>query len=254
MVSNEERLYRDIWKPKLERDGDEEPYSGGNLRIDLALRVIPAGRKLLDVGCGSGTLGRVLLSEGKYPEVHGLELSEEAVAKARERGLKAVIFNLNGGPFPYPDRVFDTVTCLAVIEHVFDPRALLDEVARVLAPGGMLLLDTPNMRYVKHLWSLIIRRRFPVTAGDGEDLRLAYDGGHLHYFTRADIEDLLRESGLAPVRFLCVLPPRLRLGIRGRFASTLSRLPGLGELLSAEIFVLARRESTGDTGQQDFTT
>jgi SAM-dependent methyltransferase len=126
-----------------------------------------------------------------------------------------------------------------VIEHVFDPRFLLDEIARVLKPGGILLLDTPNIRYAKHLWSLLIGGRFPVTAGDDEDLRLAHDGGHLHYFARRDIEVLLRQRRLIPERFFCLLPPRLKDGLLGELASAFSRLPVFDELLSAELFVRA---------------
>jgi len=239
-MSEEQPVYRAIWKPKLESEG-EGPYRGGNLRIDLALRVLGRGTRLLDVGCGSGALGSVLLSSGRYEEVHGLELSEEAAARARERGLRALAFNLNAGRFPYPDGSFDTVTCLAVIEHVFDPRRLLNEIARVLAPGGTLVLDTPNIRYAKHLWALLVRRRFPITAGDAEDLRLAYDGGHLHYFTYRDIARLLNDRGLKPERFFRILPPRLLGGGLGAPAGVLSRIPGLSELMSAEIFVTARR-------------
>ncbi len=239
-MSEEREIYQAIWKPKLEREG-EAPYRGGNLRVDLALEILPPGGKLLDVGCGSGTLGSVLLADGRYDEVHGLELSEEAAARARDRGLNAIAFNLNSGEFPYPDSTFDTVTCLAVIEHVPDPRRLLDEIARVMKPGGTLLLDTPNIRYAKHLWTLLFRGRFPITAGDEEDLRLAYDGGHLHYFTRGDIAALLRRPGLEPVRFYPILPPRLRSGAMGILAGMLSKVPGFGGPLSAEIFVTARK-------------
>jgi len=240
-MPNKQDVYRSIWKPKLEREGAEGPYRGGNLRVDLAVSQLPPGERLLDVGCGSGTLGGVLLAEGRYAEVHGLEISGEAVERARERGVRAQVFNLNRGPFPHPDGSFDAVTCLAVIEHVLDPRPVLDEIARVLKPRGLLVLDTPNIRYLKHLWSLLARGRFPVTSGDDEDRRLAYDGGHMHYFTHRDIAALLRERGLRVVHSPCVLAPRLRAGALGGAAGILCRLPVFDELLSAEIFVVARK-------------
>ena len=209
--------------------------------MDAALHELPRGETLLDVGCGSGVLGSVLLARKTYAEVHGLELSEEAVERARARGLITVAFNLHSGEFPYADGTFDAVTCLAVLEHVFDPRPLVGEMARVLKPGGVCIVDTPNIRYAKHVWALVVRGRFPVTSGNEEDRRLAYDGGHLHYFTRRDIVTLLGERGLQPVRSVCVLPPKLRRGALGALAGILSRVPALDEWLSAEVFVVARK-------------
>ncbi len=147
----------------------------------------PEGR-LLDVGCGDGSLN--LLLQGKVRLVVGVDRTLSACREASAKGFRVQCADLNARHLPYRDGVFDAVTCLDVIEHVLDPRHLLRELARVLRPRGILVLTTPNIRAYGFILTLI-RGRFPRTSGDPE----GYDGGHLHYFTFADVCHLLKEAG-----------------------------------------------------------
>ena len=117
-------------------------------REDLALRLIEdASGKLLDVGCGSGSLA--FRAKEKFEEVIGIDISpsriEEAQKSAIEKygennNLRFQLCNLNEG-ISFSDNMFDAATSIAVIGFVFDPYFVVDEICRVLKPGGILVID-----------------------------------------------------------------------------------------------------------------
>jgi SAM-dependent methyltransferase len=101
---------------------------------------------VLDAGCGSG---RTLEELVDYGEVHGVELDPDAAEMARGRGRGEVqVGRLE--ELPWPDRSFDLITCLDVIEHTPDDRATLRELRRVCRPAGWLLVTVPAYQA---LWS-----------------------------------------------------------------------------------------------------
>lgn len=102
----------------------------------------PLGR-FLDYGCGTCVL--LCRIRGNCTECHGVDVDAAKIAEATEQhpdlSLKAIGLD---GRTEYPDDHFDAIAMLEVIEHVPDERATLTEVARILAPGGKLLLTTPH--------------------------------------------------------------------------------------------------------------
>lgn len=170
--------------------GDRPATPADRLRAGADL-LPPAGR-LLDVGCGDGSLATLL--NGKAKLVLGVDGTWVSCRQARTRGVLAQCADLNGR-LPYRDEAFDAIACLDVIEHVMDPRHLLREVGRLLRPRGVLVLTTPNIRFYPFIARLLLTGKFPRTSGDPR----GYDGGHLHYFTFADVRQLLREAGFGPV-------------------------------------------------------
>lgn len=157
-------------------------------RLVAGAALLPAVDRLLDVGCGDGSLGLIL--RGKARLAVGVDGQRQAGLDARSRGLRVQCADINAGHLPYRTGAFDAAVCLDVIEHVLDPRHLVRELARVIRPGGTLVLTTPNIRYYGFIVTLI-RGRFPPTSGVLEP----YHGGHLHYFTFADVRGLLEEGG-----------------------------------------------------------
>lgn len=90
--------------------------------------------RLLDVGCGSRPYSKLFFVK----EYTGLEIDS---SETRARGIAD--FYYDGTTFPFKDGHFDSVLCNQVFEHVFNPDLFMDEVSRVLKPGGKLLLSAP---------------------------------------------------------------------------------------------------------------
>ncbi len=118
-------------------------HPGGRDELDAAAMHLPAPSgpaRVLDVGCGSGVLLARMQSLGW--QVEGVEVDPAAVEAARRRGVTVHLGSLEAQKFPV--NRFDAVHSAHVIEHVYDPLALLRECARVLKPGGNLVILTPN--------------------------------------------------------------------------------------------------------------
>jgi SAM-dependent methyltransferase len=103
--------------------------------------------RILDVGCGTGAN---LLMLSQYGDAEGVDVSEDALAFCRERGLDRVTLGA-AEKLPYEDGTFDLVTALDVVEHLDDDLAGLREMRRVLRPGGRVLLFVPTFMF---LWGL----------------------------------------------------------------------------------------------------
>lgn len=99
----------------------------------------------LDVGCGDGDFTMLLKKVLDVKEVYGIDISPKAVEIANKKGVKAVQVDIDTEKFPFDDNYFDMVVCGEVIEHLFDPDHLLDEIYRVLKRKGICLLTTPNL-------------------------------------------------------------------------------------------------------------
>jgi len=105
---------------------------------------------LLDVGCGYGHWGRTLASI-LSPDIHvaGVDIEQDFADKAAEFGAAFGLSSMdyvagNAENLPYEDNTFDLVTCQTVLIHVRDPKLVLEQMHRVLKPGGVLLIAEPN--------------------------------------------------------------------------------------------------------------
>jgi SAM-dependent methyltransferase len=114
---------------------------------DICRQVTDRRPRILDVGCGTGAN---LLMLSKYGDAEGVDVSEDALAFCRERGLEKVKLGA-GEELPYEDGTFDLVTAFDVVEHMDDDLAGLTEMRRVLRPGGRVLLFVPAFMF---LWGL----------------------------------------------------------------------------------------------------
>lgn len=147
-------------------------------RLFTLRRLVPRGR-LLDVGCAAC----FFLAEAQaHYQVRGVELSAFSSRFAREQfGLDVVTGTLHDAAFDAAS--FDLVTLWDVIEHVPDPVAVLAEVARVLAPGGRVVLTTGDIGCA-------------YAQARGADWHLMTPPFHLYFFSRATLARLAARAGL----------------------------------------------------------
>ncbi len=111
--------------------------------IDRRIK-LPAGARVLDVGCGTGAVLEALSARF---EAYGTDTSQLAIDLCRQRGL-ANAFCCTLETFPYPELRFDLVTLLDVIEHVDDDLGVLREAHRYLKPGGWALVTVPAYQFL----------------------------------------------------------------------------------------------------------
>jgi 2-polyprenyl-6-hydroxyphenyl methylase/3-demethylubiquinone-9 3-methyltransferase len=138
---------------KYVRDRIDQHWQG-----DECSRTPLAGKTALDVGCGAGLLTEPLVRLGA--SVTGIDASPEVIAIAREHAeAMALEIDYRAGDVQELQGQFDLVTAMEVIEHVADPSTFLKALARRLAPGGLLILSTPNAT----AWS----RLMMITVGEG---------------------------------------------------------------------------------------
>lgn len=142
---------------------------------------------LLDVGCGDGTFLRLARSRGW--EVAGTEFSAYAARAAAGEGLRVAAGEVWEAGFPAG--AFDVATCWHVLEHTSRPRRVVEEMHRVLRPGGWLVLATPNLD--DHLFRaayLLARGRRPrLFEPDGREV-------HLFHFSARTLRRLVASAGL----------------------------------------------------------
>jgi phosphoheptose isomerase len=170
------------WGTVVDPDGNvrdrrkEREQHLDDIREELAfLNSLPPGR-ILDVGCG---LGFLLSALSPAWDKHGVEISGFAAAHAREWAT-VHIGTLQDAR--YPTAFFDVLVMHHVIEHVEDPVPALLEAYRILRPGGVLVLGTPD-------FDSGCARRF------GENYRLLHDPTHVSLFTNDSMHRFLRDHG-----------------------------------------------------------
>lgn len=130
-----------------ERLESKSSLSRNNLLEHLARYELLPGNNdfsVLDIGCGAGH-GSNLLSK-KYKHVCGVDISEDAIRYAKENWSQGNIeFKVGSAlEIPFTDNYFDVVAAFEVFEHLDDWRKFLSEIKRVLKPGGMVYISTPN--------------------------------------------------------------------------------------------------------------
>jgi SAM-dependent methyltransferase len=134
--------------------------AGQERRLAMIRAAVPnlASARVLDNGCGLGTYMAKL--RAFTPQVYGLEYEFDRAAEAARRLSVACVVNAAGERLPYPDGAFDAILSNEVIEHVQDDRAAVAEMARVLRPGGRLLLFCPNRWYPVETHGIYWRGRY----------------------------------------------------------------------------------------------
>lgn len=107
------------------------------------------GARVLDVGCGRGVLLTSFADRGF--EIHGIEMCEAAIEGADPRAQIQIVHELAAAK--YPDQHFDRVVIWHVLEHLPNPRETMQEIYRILKPGGRVVVAVPNFSSLQSRWA-----------------------------------------------------------------------------------------------------
>ena len=154
-------------------------------------------QKILDLGCGNGSLAHALLQRGF--NVYGTDASEKGIRIAEELNPgRFAIQDLSSDELPpaLSGIPFDTIISTEVIEHLYDPRKFIDFAKRTLLKngGGELILSTPYHGYLKYL-ALALSGKMDAHLG------ALWDGGHIKFWSRKSLTALLEEKGFVVTNF-----------------------------------------------------
>ena len=169
------------------------------------LALIPPGHRILDVGCASGYLARLLQERGH--RVTGAEI--DSIAAEQARAYCETVYEISAEELdriPITDGLFDTVIFGDVLEHLAHPDVALNAVHRLLAPDGVVVISLPNIVFFTARLKILLGR-FDYTR-DG-----LFDRTHLRFFTRRSAIALFQACGFSIVAHdITQASPLARLG------------------------------------------
>lgn len=183
------------------------------------------GGSLLDVGCGSGKLWRYV--RDLFEIYIGADLiRHEGIPE--ETSFRPV--NLDTGCVDMPDGTADVVVCVETIEHVENPRSLIRELTRLVRPGGLVIVTTPNQISLLSKLGLLVKNQFPAFQE-----RPGLYPAHITALLPVDLLRMAREIGL--------VEPVLRYSDSGRIPGTSWHWPQPlgGRIFSDNVMLTARR-------------
>lgn len=184
-MSDVERYYDEYWRrdrlPPLDDQLAPE-------RVRLLLGLLgpdPRGLKALDAGAGVGDTVAALAAAGV--NVSGMDIAPEAIAlaSARHPGHRFVAHSVEEVPWPVEPGSLDLVLTFEVIEHLLQPRRVLEGAHQALRPGGRLALTTPYHGLAKNLALMLL----------AFDRHFAVEGDHVRFFSDRALTALLEDTG-----------------------------------------------------------
>lgn len=161
------------------REGDQAFV----FRHAQALEMVEKGQKVLDIACGDGLLMRALKKNGAL--VSGVDISEEGVKKCREKGLDVSVVDIAAEKLPFPNRTFDVVIMLDVLEHFYSPEFLLREAIRVSKKD--IIISVPNFNSLP--------ARLQVLFGKAPENNRP-NKGHVFWFNYGNLIKMITNEGL----------------------------------------------------------
>ena len=149
---------------------------------------IPERSRVLDLGCGEGSLLKLLV-ERKKAQVEGIEISPSGVEVCKSKGLKVRQGKIDEG-LPWADGAFDIAVCNVTLQMVMYPEKLLSEMGRV---ATRQIVSFPNFANLRNRLELFFFGRMPRAMLFGHAW---WNTGHIHQLSISDFKELIKKTGL----------------------------------------------------------
>lgn len=150
-----------------------------------SLLSLKKGARILDAGCGTGHLLEIFASRGY--DTFGTDLGFESIKRAsvrlKDKGLSVRFSRGDIYRLPFGDASFDAVFACEILEHLENPSDAVREAARVIKPGGYLIVSTPYMEKLRFTLCIHCNKKTPVNA-------------HLHSFNGNSLVNIIESAGL----------------------------------------------------------
>lgn len=162
---------------------------------EILARHLPESASVLDVGCGDGSIyGRFIQPCARM--YVGTDLSLTALHLACQVGLQGVLCNIERS-LPFQSGSFAAAICMEVLEHLFDPVSLLQEIERVSIPGSLIVVSVPNIAHLPHRLRLLAGKF--VAGGLPATADTPWCDPHIRFFTIRSLRDMLLAADLTLV-------------------------------------------------------
>jgi 2-polyprenyl-3-methyl-5-hydroxy-6-metoxy-1,4-benzoquinol methylase len=179
---------------------DEHYFNSKRIEIE---KLLPTNRaKVLEIGCGSGATLSWLKQEKGSKWVAGVELTENASARARDQLDFFITGDIEKIKLPFDNASLDLILCLDVLEHLVDPWLTIKNLNELLKPGGTMIVSLPNVMHRSAMLPLLLNDRWDYVASG------ILDRTHLRFFTKKTAVEMLENSGLQVDAVLSVIPIR----------------------------------------------
>lgn len=132
-----------------------EKSSNQNKRNIFSLLEKNPNAELLDLGCDEGSFTIEISNKIGTKYIHGIEIIDERIKKARAKGIKVLKSDLNK-KFPFKDNFFDVLHANQVIEHLIDVDIFAEEIYRILKPNGYAVISTENLSSWHNIFALLL--------------------------------------------------------------------------------------------------
>jgi len=158
-----------------------------NPREDIIALIPPEAKRVLDVGCAFGSMGK-RLRELRGSEVVGIENEERAADIARGNVSKLITGDVENIKLPFDEAYFDCIVYGDILEHLRNPWKVLKDHTHYLKRGGFCIASIPNVSHYSVVQALLSDRWEYAVSG-------ILDKKHLRFFTLSGIRNMLEEAG-----------------------------------------------------------
>lgn len=178
---------------------DAHDYLIPAIKKTLTIFSVEKSALILDAGCGSGYVVSELYKEG-FKNVFGFDISESGINLAKKTYNDIIDhFFIHDCykrelPVDIPQKNYDVVLSIEVIEHLYSPDTYLTNINYWLKPDGLLILTTPYHGYFKNV-IIAFSNRFD------KHVNPLWEGGHIKFFSKNTLFSILRRNGFQPLAF-----------------------------------------------------